>query len=404
MSYINHAAFLLHLFVSALHGAAAPQVDLPQHTATVKSGDWRDTITALPESEREKWQRYLEKSAAAQQHQRAALAAELPTGQTPVAAPSGGTFKWDPKKTPAGSPEAATLAASLLTWQIPCGGWSKAIDYLKGPRLPGMAWTSQKDPWHYAATLDNRATTGQLEFLAAHHQAAPSDKMADAIRRGVQWLLDAQFPSGGWPQVYPLEGGYHDSITLNDGAMQHALEVLTVVRDGSGGFGFLPPDLRAAAGGAVSRGIQCLLRSQLTREGKPTAWCAQHHPVTLAPLGARAYEPPSLSGSESCDLVRWLMTLPQPDKAVTASIDGAIAWFESVRLPGEKHGDAPRWARFYDLQSHTPIFQGKKDHIIYKDFAEMARHNPLGYDYFTTRPNDLAGKWAARWRAGKPLR
>ena len=388
---------MTRLFVflaAALRLTAAGLGDLSQSTATGE--DWKSSIAALPESERAAWQAYLDKSGALQQQQRDALAAELKTeGLTkPLPAPQSGSFKWEKGKDAGGS----VSAGVLLTWQLPSGGWSKAVDYRKGPRLPGMQWTTQTDPWHYAATLDNRSTTDQLRLLASLHHAAPSAPVAQSIQHGVAWLLSAQFPSGGWPQVFPLEGGYHDNITLNDDAMMHAMELLTLVKDGAEGFDCFDAGTRAACGKAVERGVRCLVACQQMRDGKPTAWCAQHDPVTLKPVGGRAYEPASLSGGESCELVRFLMTLPNPDAGVIAAIEGALAWFASVQLSGENAGDPPRWARFYDLQTHTPVFGGKKDHKLYTDYAAMRANNPGGYDYFTTKPGDLIGKWAERWR------
>ena len=385
---------LLAFLVAALRLTAAAPGDLPQGTAP--GADWKSGIASLPEADHAAWRAYLEKSGALQQQQRDALAAELKAaGLTkPLPAPDGGSFKWEKGKDAA----AAVTAGVLLTWQLPCGGWSKAVDYRKGPRQPGMQWTTQTDPWHYAATLDNRSTTDQLRMLAALHHAAPSAPVAQSIQRGVAWLLAAQFPGGGWPQVFPLEGGYHDNITLNDGAMLHAIEVLTLVKDGAEGFDCVDAGTRAACGKAVARGIHCLVACQQKRDGKPTAWCAQHDPVTLQPVGGRAYEPASLSGGESCEVVRFLMTLPHPDAGVIAAIEGALSWFAGVQLPGGKAGDPRRWARFYDLRTHTPVFGGKKDHKLYTDYPAMRANNPGGYDYFTTKPGDLIGKWAERWR------
>ena len=359
-----------------------------------------DGITPSVIPDGQKWRI---KSEDIQRDQEAVLAAELKAAglENPLPAPPGESFKFDAKKPPGGSfasVAARDLGEIMLTWQLPCGGWSKAIDYTKGNRQRGMQWTSQSDPWHYAATIDNRATTDQLRFLAAVHQAAPAVQIQQSVLKGIRYLLAAQCLTGGWPQVYPLEGGYHDNITLNDDAMMHVLEILTLVRDGAEGFDCVDADGRAAAGAAVERGIRCLLACQQKRDGKLTAWCAQHDPVTLAPAGGRAYEPASLSGGESCEVVRFLMNSPRPDAATIAAVEGAVAWFRSVQLPGETAGDPPRWARFYDLQSHTAIFAGKKDHKIYTGYAAMRANNPGGYDYFTTRPADLTGKWAERWR------
>jgi PelA/Pel-15E family pectate lyase len=48
------------------------------------------------------------------------------------------------------------------------------------------------------------------------------------------------------------------------------------------------------------------------------------------------------------------------------------------------------WARFYDVQTAKPMFPGAQDGIVYATFSEMAAKNKVGYDYFTTRPGELA--------------
>ena len=53
-----------------------------------------------------------------------------------------------------------------------------------------------------------------------------------AFERGVDYLLAAQYPNGGWPQFFPLREGYYSRITYNDNAMVH---VLTVLRDAAAG-------------------------------------------------------------------------------------------------------------------------------------------------------------------------
>src|SRR5688572_32751332 len=43
------------------------------------------------------------------------------------------------------SDEAKQLADAVLSYQTSTGGWSKHIGYGKGPRQPGMQWTSQNE-------------------------------------------------------------------------------------------------------------------------------------------------------------------------------------------------------------------------------------------------------------------
>ncbi|MDP1007222.1 pectate lyase, partial [Klebsiella pneumoniae] len=89
---------------------------------------------------------------------------------------------------------------------------------------------------------------------------------------------------------------------------------------------------RERAAQAVRRGVDALLKSQVRQDGRLTVWSAQHDPVTLAPVGARRFEPASLSGQESVGLVRFLMGIDQPGPDVIAAVEGAVAWFRATAL------------------------------------------------------------------------
>jgi PelA/Pel-15E family pectate lyase len=62
-------------------------------------------------------------------------------------------------------------------------------------------------------------------------------------------------------------------------------------------FAFLDEDRRMAAGRAVDRGGDCIIKCHVVIAGVPTVWCAQHDAETLAPAQARTYERASLSGA-----------------------------------------------------------------------------------------------------------
>ena len=338
----------------------------------------------------EAWRSYFKKSDEWSGQQRASLDAEVKAAglKSPMQAPSG-------KMKPGDATE--ELIAAIISFQLPSGGWSKSIDHSKGPRKPGMQWTSGDDPWHYAATFDNRATIDELRFLAAAHSSSPSERVKESVLRGVDYVLDAQYPNGGWPQNYPLEGGYHDFITLNDSAMLRVISLLDEIAGDRGGFSFVDGGRRDRARIALERSNDCLLRLQI----KSTVWCAQNEPLSLAPAHARLFEPASLSGGESVEVVRQLMSLPKTPEREKA-IESALAWFAKAKtFPPEKDGESPRWGRFYDLKSQQPIFIGKTDGRTYATYEAMREKNPGGYDYLVTKPADLIGKWAARWREGK---
>ncbi len=378
-----------------------------------------ERIAALPEAARTIWQAYMSTSMGHAKKERDLLAAECQKAGLAASVPAPAAkaeFEMD-SHVPAewyGSAEALKTAEAVLSFQTPTGGWCKAVDYAAGPRTPGMQWTPNAgNPWHYCGTLDNRSTTEQVKFLANVHAATQREDAKAGALKGLEWILAAQFPNGGWPQVYPVERGYHEAITLNDGAMLHALEVLTAVSEGEAPFAFSNAALRQRAKAAVDRGITCLVDCQVRIEEKPSVWCAQHDPLSLAPVAARLKEPPSLSGSESADLLKFFMRKAPVTPATTLAIEGGIAWLEAHRIPNLRQTKNAQgktdyvtdpasqetwWARFYDVQTARPIFAGAQDGKIYDSFQEMALHNKVAYDYFTSRPAAVIGKEAERWR------
>lgn len=126
-------------------------------------------------------------------------------------------------------------------------------------RTPGTSWVTGEDIYHYAGTFDNRSTTEQLKFLARRQVVTPDATVKAAVEKGLDYILAAQFPNGGWPQGYPLEGGYHDSITLNDGAFSNILQLLNEVANADKAWTWLDPIRRQKASEAMQRGITCLL-------------------------------------------------------------------------------------------------------------------------------------------------
>jgi len=312
------------------------------------------------------------------------------------------------------SAENQKLAEIVISYQTPTGGWSKAVDYTKGPRQPGTHWTSQKgDSWHYCGTFDNRTTTEQIKFLAGVFTATKRDDVKAALMKGLDYVFAAQYPNGGWPQNYPVERGYHEAITLNDDAMVHILEVLHDLGEGDNHFVFADDALKQRAQAAFDKGIANIVAMHVRIDGQPTVWCAQHHPLTLEPVKARAKEPPSLSGGESANLVKFLMRSGPTTPEVVAIIESALKWFDAHRLTGlrKTKNDQGKtdyiadpastdvlWARFYDLQTAKPIFAGADDGIVYSTFQEMAAKNKVAYDFFSTRPAELLGKELPRWR------
>ncbi len=375
-----------------------------------------ELLAKLPEAQRAEWTAYIAQSRASAAEEHRLLDEERIKGEAKPAPGYRAEFEFD-SDTPAewfASKENLKLADIVISYQTPTGGWSKAVDYMKGSRQPGTHWTAQTgDAWHYCGTFDNRTTTEQINFLAGVFTATKHDDVKTALMKGLDYVFAAQYPNGGWPQNYPVERGYHEAITLNDDAMVHILEVLHDLAEGDNHFAFADVPLKQRAQAAFDKGIANIAAMQVRINGQPTVWCAQHHPLTLEPVKARAKEPPSLSGGESANLVKFLMRSGPTTPEVVAMIEAALKWFDAHRLTGlrKTKNDQGKtdyiadpastdvlWARFYDLQTAKPIFAGADDGIVYSTFQEMAAKNKVAYDFFSTRPAELLGKELPRWK------
>jgi pectate lyase len=259
------------------------------------------------------------------------------------------------------SDEAKTMAADVLSWQTPLGDWPKNLD------TAGTTFDGDRSKLH--GTFDNGATTMELRFLAKMFDATQDAKYRDAFLKGLDHILKAQYPNGGWPQYSPPPAdAYPRHITFNDGAMARLMFFLRDVAK-EDVYSFVDADRRSACKQAWDRGIDCILKCQVKVDGKLTVWCAQHDEKDLSPRPARTFEPASLSGSESVGVVHVLMNVENPSPEVIAAIDAAIAWLEQVKIHGIKLEDRPTpntpkgferyvvedpsappiWARFYEI-------------------------------------------------------
>jgi PelA/Pel-15E family pectate lyase len=315
------------------------------------------------------------------------------------------------------SPEAVRIAENLLLYQRDAGGWDKNIDMALalGPTERATLLKEKSDPASHS-TIDNDSTYTQLRYLARIYTANHDARYEASFRRGFEYLLKAQYANGGWPQFFPLRDGYWSHITYNDDAMVGVLELMRDIADTKSDFAFLTAGDRSRARDAMRKGIECILKTQIVRDGRLTVWCAQHDERTLAPAKARAYELPSLSGSESAGIVHFLMGIEKPSAEVVKSIEAAVAWFRANQIkgirvavqpaPGTPKGtdrvvvaDAsapPLWARFYELGTNRPIFCGR-DSMVKYSMSEIEYERRNGYSWYSDRPASVIGKEYAEW-------
>jgi PelA/Pel-15E family pectate lyase len=334
-------------------------------------------------------------------------------------AQTGGQVAWDSAivhREPAwyASEQARRIAASVVRYQSPEGGWPKNTDLSTSPRSAADVPSPASG---LGNTFDNDGTTLPMEFLARVIHATGEKTYRAAFDRGLEYTLAAQYPNGGWPQFYPLRDGYYSRVTFNDDAMVRIMSLLRDIASGKAPFGFVdrPQQLRSAQ--AVGRGIELILRTQIRQDGQLTAWCAQYDERTLEPAWARSYEPPSVSGSESVGIIRFLMSIERPTPQVIAAVEAGVRWLQVSAIPGMRverftnaDGQAdtrvvadaaagPIWARFYELGSNRPIFLGRDSKVRYT-FAEIEHERRNGYNYYGTWARSLLQEYPA-WRASR---
>jgi PelA/Pel-15E family pectate lyase len=396
----------------------------------------QERIDKLPPAQRAAWSAYLEHSQQQEARDRAALAGErkglaavppLPREQS-----SAHSIPLDRDAVWYATADARHIGDVIVSFQTPAGGWSKNLDMATSSRLPGQSYATDnvskhlgagdfdtpRDPkWNYVGTLDNDATNTQIHFLALLSAANPGAN-GDAYRasyiRGIHYLLNAQFPNGGWPQVWPLEGGYHDAITFNDNAVTEAATVLTDAASGAGAYAFVPAELRRQAAEAAARALQCILDTQIVVRGRRTIWAQQHDALILAPVSGRNYEPAALASGESADVLLYLMSLAKPSPAVRASIQAGVEWLKSAAIYGEAWGGdraegrrltpaagvGPIWARYYSLTTGKPIF-GDRDKSLHDNVNELSLERRNGYAWYSTGPQRAIDAYA-KWHKANP--
>lgn len=312
------------------------------------------------------------------------------------------------------------IAYNILLYQQPNGGWPKNYDMLAilNDEQKNIV-AKHEDSLH--TTFDNGATYTQIEYLAKAYTLLHDKKYEEAALRGLQFILEAQYENGGWPQFYPDMSGYRKYITFNDDAMTGVMTVLQHIVQNEPYYLFLNNKLRSEASKAYQKGIDCILKCQIVENSTPTVWCQQHDNITLKPVGARTFELPSEASEESAEIVRLLMQVKNPNEEIINAVKNAVAWFQKVEIknvvvktvPAKdvvyKYHEAkydkivvtdstasPIWTRYYELGTDRPMFANRDGKKVYQ-LSDVSRERRTGYAWYGYWPQKLISAEYPAW-------
>lgn len=319
------------------------------------------------------------------------------------------------------------IADNIILFQKDNGGWPKNYD------MQAILTPLQQDSVLAAksitnTTFDNGTTHAQIAALCQVYAITKIDKYKDAALKGLQFIKAAQYANGGWPQYYPLEDNYSRYITYNDDVFSGIMWLLKDIIEDKPNYHFLSAQQRKEVLEMYNKGLDCILKTQISDGGLLTAWCQQHNEKTLQPAWARKFEPPSICNGESAEIVRLLMSINNPSKAVINAVQSAVTWFKAsaIKYTRVKTVAAPLlktpytisksdrvvitdssapliWTRYYELVTHRPMFCNRDSKVVYS-LAEVERERRDGYGWYTYAPQKILNaypKWQQQWATDK---
>lgn len=317
-----------------------------------------------------------------------------------------------------GQEKTDAIAENILRLQRNYGGWSKFFDKRKVNYnrvfSPSEIALAEAQKGLQDATIDNNATSCEVRYLINAYRKSGNQRYLTGAKKGIDYLLQAQYANGGWPQYYPDTHLYRSQITYNDCAMINVLRIMQDLVAGANGFDVLAAVYKEKAQKAIVRGIDCILKTQVIIDGQQTIWAAQYDKDKLQPAKARAYELPSLATAESSDILLFLMEQPY-STALVEAIEAGIKWFAAHKIENKEAvliGNATQssgkdrvlvdkkgaacWARFYDLKKQEPLFAGR-DGIPHQSLSAIENERRVGYAWYGNW-GDKVSKAYKKWK------
>lgn len=307
--------------------------------------------------------------------------------------------------------EAAKKVASALIWgQLECGGWNYVFDFAGEASLKDWYATVGKSGWrleefqHYYgnATYDDSCTTECAQFLLRIYLEKYDPAFRPALDKAIDFILESQYPCGGWPQRYPLmydhpfqgRADYSSFVTLNDNVIPEIIDFLLRCYQTLGLQNVKEPIYRA------------IYLSAILQQGEPYAgWSDQYTVEDLKPAHARSYEPKGISPSTTLRMVRQMMDYYRltGDTRFLSGIPAALKFVESLRLPDSEaakfnrrssNPDAFLVPRFVNPDTGLPHYVHREGSNVFNGryYTDQNISNTIGH-YSSAAWVDLKPYW-----------
>lgn len=283
---------------------------------------------------------------------------------------------------------AMEVADGLIAAQHPAGGWNYLHDFAGEESTRRWYETIGKNGWrleefhHYYgnATFDDAGTSEASQFLLRLYLERRALRLRAPLERAIRFVLDSQYPNGGWPQRYPRvegEAEYTRHITFNDDVAGENIKFLLMVYQTLG-------DERALA--SIRRAMNIFLATQ--QPAPQAGWGLQHHVETLRPIAARTYEPESLTAHTTYVNITQLLNFYEwtGEDRFLARVPEALAWLDSVRL----HDDQVRMPN-----RHYPTFTelgSNRARIVHRRGSNVV-NGEYYWDYDPEKPITHYSQW-----------